>query len=845
MGSNDVQIRVDDGRGGIVQQNFTVTVTSQPANLDPVIVSAAPPAATVGHQYAYDPQVEDPEYDPLQFALDQAPAGMSIDPLRGTIRWLPQADQLGGTEIVMSVVDAQGGTASETFTLVVRGANVPPVITSVPPTEAAVGTTYLYALDARDLEGDPLVFALDQAPTGMVIDAATGQISWTPDPLQLGSHDVTVRVDDHGGGVVLQTWRIEVGTGLPNRPPVIRSLPPLGATTGAAYAYQVDASDPEGNSVTIAMVSGPAGMTVDGAGLVSWTPTAAQSGVASVTLSAADPDGGVALQSYAIRVQLANTPPEIHSQPKTTVAIGGTYQYDVHATDPEGDPLVYRLTTSPQDMTMDRHGRIRWTTDAADLGSHAVEIAVADLGGKVSTQSFSVDVTTDQQAPRVTILMSRTVVHTEADIPIRVSASDNVAVTALELTFLGVAIPIDERGNTIMQFPQPGDFELVAMARDAAGNVGTTTLPIRVLPSGVIDNATAPVVAITTPAADGIVTAPTDVIGTVSDDDLRDWTLSWAPFGTEDFTEIGSGTTVVQNGVLGQFDPTLLPNDAYVLRLDAADATGQVRRVEQNFGVSGELKLGNFRLSFVDLSVPVSGIDVTVSRTYDSLSANKEGDLGFGWKMDFRNVDLRVSIPGSGMEDIGIFAPMRVGAKVYITLPGGSRQGWTFNPVIRVLPGFGDNLVLASPRFTPDPGVTSTLSVGGGQLFVNAFGELFASGNIPWNPAAPDFGGGYTLTTVDGTRYRIDGVSGELQSITDRNNNQLEFSEQGVLSSTGKQIQFERDTHGRITAVIDPMGQRIEYGYDASGDLSAVTDREGVTTHFKSCYLSSLPDRCS
>src|SRR5262249_4522948 len=152
------------------------------------------------------------------------------------------------------------------------------------------------------------------------------------------------------------------------------------------------------------------------------------------------------------------------------------------------------------------------------------------------------------------------------------------------------------------------------------------------------------------------------------------------PFGSTAFTEFARGTSSVSNGVLGKFDPTLLQNDSYVLRLEATTTSGLTATLHQAVNVSGNLKLGNFTLSFTDLSVPVSGVPIQVTRTYDTLQAGQDGDLGFGWRLEFRNTRLRTSVPSTGLEADGIFNGFKDGTKVYITLPGGKREGFTFRP---------------------------------------------------------------------------------------------------------------------------------------------------------------------
>lgn len=86
-----------------------------------------------------------------------------------------------------------------------------------------------------------------------------------------------------------------------NRPPAISSSPVTSATTETAYSYQVVAADPEGQPLRYALALAPEGMTIDGSGLISWTPTAQQTGKQVVTVVAYDPEGLYGSQNFTIR----------------------------------------------------------------------------------------------------------------------------------------------------------------------------------------------------------------------------------------------------------------------------------------------------------------------------------------------------------------------------------------------------------------------------------------------------------------------------------------------------------------------------------------------------------------
>lgn len=839
---NDVSVEVvvSDGRGGSDSQTFTLHVTSQLTNSLPRFTTAPTDVAAAGNLFAYDPGVVDPDGDPVQYLLDQGPTGLSIDPVTGALRWQIAADTRGDFAIQLRAIDPYGGEAVQAFTLAVRSPHEPPAITSTPPTEAAASVEYRYDVVAADPFGRALTYSLPTPPAGMTIDAATGAIRWTPTVGQIGVQSVVVQVANEDGAAATQGFDIVVTSGARNRPPVISSLAPETATVGVPYQYDVVAADPEGLALHYELRSGPASMQIDsGTGRITWTPVAGDLGTVAVTVAALDPANAAGVQTFLLTVLGVNHDPVIQSTaPDKPVSGGAVFRYTVAATDADFDALKFTLDQGPAGMTIDGFGRITWATTPADVGPHPVNVLVSDGRGGSINQSFVINVVSDTTAPRVTVVPASNLVYAFNSAVIRVSATDDVGVAALSLTMDGQPVPLDNQGVAVIPFPATGRIStFVATAVDRSGNVSTASNTVRFYNSAEVS--TYPQVAIHSPADAGVVTGFTDVVGTVADDNLREWRLLVRrEDGTDDdFVEIARGTTTIDNDVLGRFDPTLLKNDSYVLRLVAVDNTGFEAFTDTHIGVSGHFKLGNFSVSFSDFTVPVAGIPITVTRTYDTLTASEQRDLGYGWRLEFRNTDLRTSLPKTGLEQSGIFSAFRAGTKVYVTLPGGQREGFTFTPDVRVLPGFGGSLVVATPRFTPDPGVRDTLSVRGGTFLVNDAGELIGSSGQPYNPTAEDFGGGYTLTTRDGTAYRIDGLTGLLLSATDLNGNTVSFSDAGVTSSTGVGITFQRDAQGRIVAAKDPAGNSVRYTYNAAGELATVTDRLGNTTRYT--YLAT------
>lgn len=833
VGSHAVAVRVRDGRGGVATQQFTLAVTTTPANSSPFITTPPRQSATVGRAYVVAYAAVDPDNDGLVWSLDQAPHGMAIDSRSGLLTWIPSADQMGTQAVTVRVTDALGAFATQHFSITVHCVNQAPTVTSRPGTRAYAGEAYLYAVRADDPDGDQLTFTLLAPPTGMNIDSRTGVVRWTPQATQAGLHGITVQVDDGNGNVAQQVFTLEVSAQPSNNPPVFTSQPRLVTTAGQLYAYDVTASDPEGQAVTFSFLPGtppPAGMTLTSNGQLRWTPGTQGSFV--IALVAVDPSGAQAVQSFVLEV-MNNLPPQITSNANTQATANAPYRYDVRATDPNGDDLTYALTSAPSGMAIDQLGRITWQPGLAQIGSHAVTVTVTDEQGLSASQAYTVQVSADTQAPRVTLLPSETRLALNGTLQLQVAATDNVGVTGLGLAMNGMAIPLSATGQATLRMEQTGTFIFTATARDAAGNTGTATVTVQVVDPA---DTTGPDVFILSPAKsdpnvgetnEATVTYLSPIVGTVDDpgDTLSHWQvrigrldqvdIDFLDTSDPDYRLVGQGTTEVQNGTLATFDPTLLLNDQYVLLVSATDASGNTTTKGIFLSVTGNAKLGEFRLEFTDYTLPLAGIPIQISRIYDTRQSTESRDFGYGWSLGVQDARIRETVPpGPGGGLFSDARPFMDGTKVYLTAPDGQRVGFSFRPELA-----GGSYFFGAtyrPRFVADPGVYWSLEVDDAAIRPTTAGYQTIAFPIDYNPDS------YRLVSPEGLTYHYHQHRG-LERITDRNGNTVTYSSGGIQHSSGIKIDFVRDGLGRVTALKDPNGKvSVRYHYDVRGDLVRV-----------------------
>ena len=200
-GSVDVTVSASN-TAGTDEQQFTITVSDPPPSpIAPSITSTPVTTVVVGEAYSYD--VDATGNPGPTYALMDSPAGMTIDQVTGIIEWTPLGP---GTVNVTVRASNVAGTDDQQFSIIAAVALGAPLITSIAPATATVGVLYMYDVEAT---GNPSpTYALDTSPAGMAINAATGEITWTP--ASPGQFDVTVVATNGVADDVSQSFAIRV-----------------------------------------------------------------------------------------------------------------------------------------------------------------------------------------------------------------------------------------------------------------------------------------------------------------------------------------------------------------------------------------------------------------------------------------------------------------------------------------------------------------------------------------------------------------------------------------------------------------------------------------------------------
>ncbi len=594
-----------------------------------------------------------------------------------------------------------------------------------------------------------------------------------------------------------------------------------------------------------------------------------------------------------------NTPPEVTTMEAGAVFVGvpvtlsGTVTDDGLPDPPAALTYVWTRQSGPGAVAVSDPAALSPTFTFDTAGTHVLRLTVDD-GELTAFDEVTVEVSEapDGTPPSITIVEpgDGDILLADTYFEIAAIATDDVAIAKVE--FFSGTEKLGEQ--TLPSADEPdvyfwpltsglpvGRYTFTAVATDSSG-LTTTSPEIAITVSDDPDVIGAGVF-IASPGEDSRISAPTKVTGVIASGSLQSWNLEYRlrPAGddtagsTEPWITFASGTDPVGTpastdtpavpAVIASFDPTLLLNGIYELRLNVVTAGGTTTYGPITVVVDGNMKIGAFSVAFEDLSVPTPGIPISITRTYDSRD-QRVGDFGPGWWIAVGNVRVQKNrnlgtawwqTPQSG-DGIQFYDVLPIDDRIVtVALPDGETHRFRAGAYVKNRPGdpdyrsFGVVVREGLYKFYPVGDTTATLEpidatgaladqfwiegTGDQDLFLGQYGDFDF---IPYNPTC------FRLTTSDGTVMILDEQLGLLE-VHDLTGNTLAIGRDAshridTITSTqvtegapiDRVVSIVRDATGRVDYIQDLVGNQIDYLYDPEGRLQSVTDRELNTTQF-------------
>ncbi|NLL72699.1 MAG: VWA domain-containing protein, partial [Clostridiales bacterium] len=618
---------------------------------------------------------------------------------------------------------------------------------------------------------------------------------FTIENLTAGLHTIQVVAKDQSGHQLTKEYSFVVEKKQDSTEPELNVTidMPEDFKLGDTLVIKVEASDNNGIPTVVVRVNGIELMGQDGT--YEFTPLS--SGEYNIEVTAMDEAGNISKVSHLIMIddeeeEPDTTPPELKvTIPENRViSIGETLTFKVEVTDEGGEVIVE--TQSPGGPVTIQGDTYTYTAHQA--GIHTVVITATDQAGNQANYYFEIIVVDDEARDWVVKLIvnndiPEAEINTEISIKVAVIA-ENLK-DSLVLMVNDEELNLNEHGEATFIPSKKGLYHIIAKVIDEKGKEILEEVELFVYDP---EDTNSPDVMIKSPLDGAVVLAPTEIRGSVQGEALIYYTVEYCKSGETEYTEIARGTEVVDDGVLALFDPTLLENGWYQIRLTAYGSNSH-KIDEISVSVEGEMKVGNFTTAFRDMDIPVVGFPLTVIRGYDSRKKNVKGDFGYGWDLSTASITLsEACIPGEAWIQTKTSGPLGL---TYFSLVEDKPHTVVVDFGNGKIDKFDMKLTPDSQQLTPiqydisvsyiaKPGTTSKLEALGKTtgLIHNNENLYYSSDFTIYHPEK------YKLTTEDGTIYILNDKTG-VESITDVNGNVIVFDENGVTHSDGKSIVFE------------------------------------------------------
>jgi hypothetical protein len=365
--------------------NFTVTITDTNGRTgtkaftvnvyDPIVdtTSTALPNGTLYSNYSTNlTTTGGAPTKTFSISSNDLPPLFAINATTGQIANLPLV--AGTYNFDVAIADSEGRTGSKSHSIVI-GPQIAITTTTLP--NGTTGVAYNQPV-ATSGGSTPLSFAVTSGalPNGLSLSTTPTSLSITGTPTVANTFNFTITVTDTWGSTASQAYIVIISNPLTISPATLPN-----GTTGVSYSQSITSGGGRAPVTFSATGTLPTGVTLSSGGLLSGTPTAANTFNFSVT--ATDADLRTATQAYAVIIA---DPLTITTASLPNGTVGSSYNQTV-LTSGGRSPVTFSATGLPTGLSIGATtGAITGTPGAA--GPFTVNITATDADNRTATKSI-------------------------------------------------------------------------------------------------------------------------------------------------------------------------------------------------------------------------------------------------------------------------------------------------------------------------------------------------------------------------------------------------------------------------------------------------------------------------
>ena len=416
VGYHTVTITISDPHNATNQTSFDFNVTNVPSA--PLIQNFSPKHARTNFSFNVLIRADDNDFpcpgDNLNFTINSTYSNkFSITNLNNTGNFMANftalSNETGNYSLEITVNDLYG--LSDTFDFVFEFTNNHPPVINEDNITANATQPFIYQVNATDYDNDALVFNYSTNLSDFYM-TKTGLINFTPLESDEGTYNLYVNVSD---GINTTEKNLTFNVIIPNLPPKL-FIHNLNATANKLFSYQVNASDPNNDSLTFnySFIGNTlASFYMNSTGLINFTPSYDDIGNYVLNISVTDSHYiNSTLINFTVYWQ--NHAPEIISAEPDNMTIN------------ESTSLIFNISVRDIDLSYGDNISVNWTVDGKEYlstdynynytdnttwqsfnytfdycsaGLHNVKAEVSDNLGNTTSEKWLINVNNVDRAP--------------------------------------------------------------------------------------------------------------------------------------------------------------------------------------------------------------------------------------------------------------------------------------------------------------------------------------------------------------------------------------------------------------------------------------------------------------